>query len=261
MKSIRTLAGLVALAATTAGAHAATYDSATDSSLGSPFFRYDAGHIGSISPVLPLPGLPANPYFGTGYSPTDEVNGLGPYFSGTSDSSKYTFWYIDTLSLNAAVGFEISATMKVGTSTVSGNRAGVALALTDSANNYTELYLTPTGIFLNGPGRTHVGDATDTFGIDTTAEYHDYTLKVLGSTVTVLVDGDVKLTGTTYTVSVPEAPTLPSWAAFGDITQAAGGSYYLDQVTVSVPEPTIVSSLCVAGGIFLLRRRKSALPH
>jgi len=241
------IVGLVV--ATCSAAHGAyqhvEYDAGTGA-LGSPFTRFDASHFANV--------IPTSPYFGLGYSPSDQNNGSDPYFSGTTDSSKYTFWYLDTLTLDAAAGVELSARLKVGASNIDGDRAGVAMALTDSGNQYTELYIGTDRIFLNGNGRTHT--AGDEFLLNTQAEFHDYVVRIQGASVTVLVDGLTVLSGATFDANLNNAPTLANWAVLGDITQSAAGSYYLESVAVTVvPEPVGVA-MCGMALPFLLRRSR-----
>jgi hypothetical protein len=207
--------------------------------------RYDAAHFASTFPL--------SPYFGTGFTPSpDHSVAGGIYDSVLTDSAKYTFWYNDSLVLDETQTIEVSARLKVLSSTSTATRAGVALALTSDQNNYTELYLTTAGIFLNGVGRVPIGN----FAIDTTAAFHDYLLRVTGTSVDVLVDGISQITGTSFDASTVAAPTLPNWAVLGDITSNAAGQYQMESFSVSVvPEPAGIAVFGIGILVALARKR------
>ena len=237
----------------TDAARAATYDAGTDALPASPFVRYDAQHPISSIPEF-SPGVP-NPYYNTGYTPSPDhsVSG-GVYHSGLSDTRKYTFWYDPSQTLDSNQTIELRARMRITSSTSSSNdRAGVALALTDDQNRYTEMYLGTDEIFLNGVGRTRVG----TFAIDADGGFHDYVLRVQGTDVTVLVDGVPRLTGSTFDANTVNAPTLENWAVFGDITGSASGGYELQSFSsVVVPEPGAGIAILLLTGAALVRTRR-----
>ena len=247
----RLIAVCLPLVAAPAMAVTSSYDASGNVLPAAPFTRFDASNLGSTSPVLPLPGFPANPYFGTGFTPTSPAQSVtgGIYDSGLTDSSKYTFWYNNSLTLDENQTIELDARLKVVSSTTATNRAGVALAMTSNQNNYTELYFTPTQIFLNGAGRVTTGS----FAVDTSV-FHDYELKVQGTNVSVLVDGVTEITGSSFDASTVSAPTLANWATLGDITSDAGGEYQIQNFSVSVvPEPCTIG-VVIAGGMLLTRR-------
>jgi hypothetical protein len=232
-------APLIATATATA---ADTYDASTNALPASPFTRFDAQNFFSTFSL--------SPYFGDGYTPNpDQSVSGGIYDSGLTDSSKYTFWYDPSSTpLDESQNIVLSTNLKVISSTTATNRAGVAMALTDKDDDYSELYFTPTSIFLNGPGRVEASS----FSMDTTT-FHTYQMTVHGSTVTVSVDGTPELTGQTFTTS--GAPVLPSWATLGDITSDAAGEYQMKNFSVSVvPEPVALS--LAAPLVMLLRRRR-----
>src|SRR5215213_3121820 len=156
-----------------APALSATYSAAGDTRPGAPFQRFDAAHFGSTFFL--------SPYFGLGYTPTPNHSVAGGvYSSGQSDNDKYTFWIDDSQTLLATNGIDISARLKVTSSaSVSTDRAGVAFALTDSNNNYAEVYLAQSEIFINGAGRVR----STTYAMDTTDVFHDYVVRVQGSAV------------------------------------------------------------------------------
>jgi hypothetical protein len=225
-----------------------SYDASGNTLPAAPFTRYDASNPISLLPSIL--GIP-NPYFGTGFTPTSPAQSVtgGVYDSGLTDSSKYTFWYNNSLTLDENQTIDVDARLKVLSSSIATNRAGVALALTSNQNNYTELYLTPTQIFLNGAGRVSTGS----FAVDTSV-FHDYELRVHGTSVTVLVDGTPEITGTSFDASTVNAPTLANWATLGDITSDANGEYLMQNFSVSVvPEPGIMGLLF---GVALFFRRR-----
>ena len=225
--------------------HAATYSAADNTLPAAPFTRYDADHFASAFPL--------SPYFGTGFNAAHSVAG-SVYDSGATDTGKYTFWYTDAVPLNPAVGFEIAAMLRVTASTSSSvDRAGIAIAFTDSSNQYSELYLSTNGIFLNGVGRTH--DASAAYAIDTTDTFREYVLRVNGTNVSVLVDGSPVLSGFTFDANSVNAPTLPNWAVLGDITGSAAGQFEsTGWFVAAVPEPSVLGLATIAG-ISLLRHK------
>jgi hypothetical protein len=240
---------MVALALSVATtASGSTYSAALNTLPAAPFERFDAGHFFSTFPL--------SPYFGKGYTPSpDQSVAGGIYSSGLTDQAKYTFWFDSSQTLNAANGVDVTARMKVtSSSSVSTDRAGVAIGLTDSANNYAEIYLGTSEIFINGAGRTR----SATYAMDTTDAFHDYLVHVQGTNVSVFVDGVQRLTGNSFFASTGTAPTLANWAALGDITSSAAGAYQLQSFAIAAPEPVISSVLVVAGllcGRRQLRRR------
>jgi hypothetical protein len=250
------IVGALGLLATPLIATAADiYDASTNALPGSPFTRFDAQNGLSTLNVI------GNPYYGEGFTPSpDQSVSGGIYDSGLTDTSKYTFWYdVSSTPLDESQNIVLSTNLKVISSTtaISGtpsngltNRAGVAMALTDKDDDYSELYFTPTSIFLNGPGRVEAAS----FTMDTTSAFHTYQMTVHGSTVTVSVDGTPELTGQTFTTS--GAPVLPSWATLGDITSDAAGEYQMKNFSVAVlaPEPLTISF--AAPLALLLRRRR-----
>lgn len=202
-------------------ADTSSYDASSNTLPAAPSFtRFDASNpFSTTSTILGFP----NPYFGSGFTPSPDQSVTGGiYDSGVTSVSKYTFWYNNSLTLDENQTIEVDARLKVLSSSTATNRAGVALALTSNQNNYTELYLTPTQIFLNGAGRVSTGS----FAIDTSA-FHDYELRVHGTSVTVLVDGTPEITGTSFNASTVSAPTLANWATLGDITSDASGEYQM----------------------------------
>ncbi len=226
--------------------HAATdtYDASTNALPSGDFSRFDAQNIGSIIPI--------SPFFGEGFTPNpDQSVSGGIYDSGLTDTSHYTFWYDPDLTLDESQTITLATNLKVISSTTATNRAGVAMALTDKDNDYGELYLTPTSIFLNGPGRVEGAS----FAMNTTSAFHTYQMTVHGSNITVSVDGTPELTGQTFTTS--GAPTLANWATLGDITSDAAGEYQLKNFSVGVaaPEP-VALSLAAPLALLLWRRRR-----
>jgi hypothetical protein len=227
-------------------AQASVYSAAGNTLPGAPLDRFDAAHFFSTFSL--------SPYFGLGFTPSpDHSVAGGVYSSGQTDQGKYTFWMDASQTLSAASGFDISARLKVTTSSsISTNRAGVAIGMTDSANNYTEIYLGTNEIFINGVGRVR----SATYAMDTTDDFHDYLLRVQGTGVSVFVDGVLRLSGTSFFASTGTAPTLANTAAFGDITQSAAGAYQLQSFAVTVPEPVGVGLIGLAGLLGMRRRRR-----
>jgi hypothetical protein len=226
-------------------ARGSAYSAALNTLPGAPFQRFDASHPASTSML--------SPYFGQGFTPSPDhsVTG-GVYSSGQTDQAKYTFWFDSSQTLNAATGVDITARLKVtASSSVSINRAGVAIGMTDNANNYTEVYLGTSEIFINGAGRTR----SATFAMDTASAFHDYLVHVQGTSVSVFVDGVLRLSGNSFFASVGSAPTLPNWAALGDITSSAAGTYQMQSFEVAVPEPVGLGLIGVVGLLSLRRRR------
>jgi hypothetical protein len=255
LKRCLTVCTLGLLATPLIATAADTYDASTNALPGSPFTRFDAQN------GLNTLNFGMNPYYGKGFTPSpDQSVSGGIYDSGLTDTSKYTFWYdVSSTPFDESQNIVLSTNLKVISSTtaISGtpsngliNRAGVAMALTDKDDDYSELYFTPTSIFLNGPGRVE----SSSFTMDTTSAFHTYQMTVHGSTVTVSVDGTPELTGQTYVTS--GAPVLPSWATIGDITSDAAGEYQMKNFSVSVvPEP-ITLSLAAPLALLLRRRRR-----
>ena len=236
----------VAVAMSVTAARAATYSAAGNTLPTSPFQRFDAAHIGSTFPL--------SPYFGQGFSPTpDHSVAGGVYSSGLSDSSKYTFWFDPSQTLNATTGIvEISTRLKVVSSTSTTDRAGVSMAMTDDDNNYTEIYLGTGEVFINGAGRLRSAAYT----MNTTDDFHDYLVRVQGDDVSVYVDGVLRLSANSFDASTVSAPTLANWAVLGDITSSAAGAYEMQSFAVAVPEPTGVALVAVAGMAVAPRRRR-----
>jgi hypothetical protein len=235
-----------ALMLSAAPAVASTYSAAGNTLPGAPFERFDAGHFFSTFAL--------SPYFGKGFTPSpDQSVASGIYSSGLTDQAKYTFWFDSSQTLNAANGIDVTARMKVtSSSSVSTDRAGVAIGLTDSANNYTEIYLGMSEIFINGAGRVR----SATYTMDTTDAFHDYFVHVQGTSVSVFVDGVQRLTGSSFFASTGTAPTLANWAALGDITSSAAGAYQVQSFAIAVPEPATMGVLVVAGLLCARRDRR-----
>lgn len=200
-----------------------------------PFVRYDASH--------PLGFL-------NGYNAPQSVSG-GIYRLGPTDTGRYTFWYTDALTLDHARGVEVSATLRLisESSTNPADRAGLALSLTDDRNLYQELYINAGEAFINKAGRLR--DAA--WSLDAT-QWHDYTLRLIGDTITVDIDGITRLTGSVFAA----ANTLPNWAVVGDITSSAQSEFEMTRFSVTVlPEPAV---LLLAGALVPLARRARPSP-
>lgn len=247
MKGCRSVGLIIALGLLVASrAQGSAYSAAGNTLPSTPFDRFDADHFFST--------FFASPYFGLGFTPSpDHSVAGGVYSSGQTDQAKYTFWMDASQTLNAATGFDITARLKVtASSSISTNRAGVAIGMTDSANNYTEIYLGTNEIFITGVGRVR----SATHAMDTTDDFHDYLLRVQGTSVSVFVDGVLRLSGSSFFASTGTAPTLANTAAFGDITQSAAGAYQLQSFAITVPEPAGAGLIGLAGLVGMRRRRQ-----
>jgi MYXO-CTERM domain-containing protein len=240
------MGGLIAaLMVSVAPARASVYSAAGNTLPGAPFERFDAGHFFSTFPL--------SPYFGQGYTPApDHSVAGGIYSSGQTDQAKYTFWFDASQTLNSTTGVDIIARLKVTSSTSTTDRAGVAIGMTDSTNNYTEVYLGTGEIFINGTGRVR----SAAFTMNTTDDFHDYLVHVQGTSVSVFVDGVQRLAGNSFFASVGTAPTLPNWAALGDITSSAAGAYQVQSFAITVPEPAALGVLGVVGLALARQRRR-----
>jgi hypothetical protein len=246
MKGCRVIGLIVALGLSIASrAMGSAYSAAGNALPSTPFDRFDSDHFFST--------FFASPYFGLGFTPTpDHSVAGGIYSSGQSDQAKYTFWMDASQTLDATNGFDITARLKVtASSSISANRAGIAIGMTDSANNYTEIYLGTNEIFINGVGRVR----SATYTMDTTDDFHYYLMRVQGTSVSVFVDGVLRLSGSSFFANTGTAPTLANTAAFGDITQSAAGAYQLQSFAVTVPEPVAAGLIGWAGLVGMRRRR------
>lgn len=227
-----------------AAARGASYDASSNVLPGPPdFARFDFD-----TPVLgPL----------LGFNAPQSVGG-GVYQMGESDVGKYTFWYNNNQVLDHTKTVEVSARLKLVSSN-SGNptdRAGLALALTDDRNFYNEFYIAPTEVFLNKrSGTTRVRDVA--FAMDTTSAFHDYTFRLQGDSITILIDGVQRLTGSIFdTAGLSGVPTLQNWASIGDITSSASGTWQMQSMSVNVfvPEPATIAGLSLLSACMLARR-------
>lgn len=233
-------AAVVTLALTgMAGASVVSYDASGNMLPAGPdFARFDADNLISVLVTH------------NGYNAPQAVAG-GIYSTGPTDQAKYTFWYSASQVLDHTKTIEISARLRLDdqSSVNTSDRAGLALGLTNDQNLYQEMYINAGEVFINKDGR--VRDVA--YSLDAT-EWHDYTLRVQGSVVTVDVDGVTRLTGAMFE-PVGSTPTLPNWAVLGDITSSASSSYEMTSFSVAVvPEPGVALG-AIAVTPLLLRKR------
>lgn len=245
MFHLKMITAAAALLLSAAPLFAATYSAAGNAMPGAPFERFDANHVGSTFPL--------SPYFGKGYTPSPDHSAAGGiYSSGQSDQGRYTFWFDPSQTLNTSAGVDLAARLKVTSSSVSADLAGVAIALTDSMNHYAEVYLGTGEIFINGAGRVR----DEAHAMDTTDGFHDYLVRVRGTDVSVYVDGTLRLTGNSFFAATGSAPTLANWAVLGDITSSAAGAYEMQSFAVLVPEPSALTLIGTVGVLAMRRGRR-----
>jgi hypothetical protein len=73
-----------------------------------------------------------------------------------------------TLPNSAQATVTVSATLELDDETSSSvDRSGLGLAFTDADNQYIELYITPTIVFLNGPGRVESSSVAAPSNVET----------------------------------------------------------------------------------------------
>lgn len=228
------LAGL----SSSAGAASVSYSAAANLPPAPPFFRFDAN-----VPINP------NPF---GYNAPQSVAG-GTLSAGPTDAALYTFYFTNALVLDHTQRIEISAELRLLSSVNTSrpeDRSGLGIAFTDNRNLYTELYIAPTEIILNGAGRVRAAAAS----LDTSV-FHTYKLVLESDVLEVYVDDVPTLTGGIFDATGFGAPTLPNWASVGDITSNASGAFEMKSFTVSViPEPAALTAAMLA--LLPLRRRR-----
>jgi hypothetical protein len=166
------------------------------------------------------------------------------------------------LNLNQTETIQVSATLKLDAESTLpadvANRAGLGMGFTDSGNDYTELYINSTGVFLNGPGRLAYESPVAVGGADGTADFHTYMLQLSAGIVSVYVDGTQVITGgVMFTPPAGDQPTQANSAAVGDITSDSNSTYDLTSFSVAVvPEPA--SAAIIFSGLALLGTRRRA---
>ena len=221
-----------------------SYDASTDQLPNDPPFRY----VDTSS----LYGSPDTPTISDGVATLGPTGGQGE-----------AFWYTDQIVLPHVTGFDISADLRLDSESSSNptDDSGLAIAFSDDRSLYQNLFINPTGVFFSQLNATDTGIIPDTsFSLDT-AQWHDYSIQVLGDNVTLSVDGTQEISSTLFNLNATGQLVLPDYAALGDIVPGAQSQFDFNSFSVVVPEPSYASAVLVAIAVVIAMRLRRPAHH
>lgn len=197
---------------------------------------------------------------------TSTADGLTNYNSSASNATQGGFSthvpIINTPVNPLLPSFDLSGQVSVrfdarviSESHASNDRAGLSLIVIGSDLRGIELGFWETEIWAqSGPAFTRAESAL----VDTTAGIALYNVLLDGpaNTYTLSRNGNPILSGSLRNYSSFGAPySLPNYVFVGDNTTSAGGAFEFGYLGVTVPEPTMLGGLAMAGLLSLRRRR------